>query len=206
MTLQRTIEWHQERLGKPTASRFADIKYARDGKSWSDKTMTYMRELLAERLTGQWNEAYGHAIDWGVEHEDEARELYQSQMKTKVDTVGFIQRDGSGGSPDGVIPVGAGFKAVIEIKCPYNSSAHLDYILNGIDDHMAQIQGNIYFTDAIWCDFISYDLRMPEGLQLFIKRVNRDEDYIADMMARVFKFTADLDEMEKKVREQFKTI
>lgn len=193
--LQRTIEWHMKRLGKPTASRFGDIKPGR-GQKWSDKTQTYMRELLVERLTGQWVEAYGAAIEWGVEHEDEARELYEARYGVQVQRMCFAERDGLGGSPDGLV----GDDGCIEIKCPYNSGNHIDYMLNGCGDHITQIQANIWFNDRQWCDFISYDPRMPEDLQLFVQRVERDPQYIADMINRVQEFRAELDELERKVR------
>ena len=197
-TLQRTTEWHLQRLGKPTASRFADIKPGRSKtEKWSQTTLTYMRELLSERLTGQWSEQYGPAIEWGLEHEDEARELYESRYGWVVERIGFVERNGIGGSPDGLV----GSDGCIEIKCPFNSGHHIDYILNGCDDHMPQIQGNMYLNDRQWCDFISYDPRMPEELRLFVKRIPRDDAYIADMIARVKEFEADIIQAEETIRK-----
>jgi hypothetical protein len=192
------MEWHMERLGKPTASQFDKIKPGR-GKTWSDATITYMKELLAERLTGQWVEAYGNAIEWGNDHEDEARELYTVRTGNQVAQVGFIKSlDGlTGGSPDGMVSESEG---MIEIKCPYVSKNHIEYILNGCDDHWPQIQGNMYFTGAKWADFISYDPRMPEELQLFVIRVERDDNYIVEMIARVQAFLIELDAMERQIR------
>ena len=192
--LQRTIEWHQRRLGKPTASKFGDIKAGR-GAKWSQTTLSYMRELIVERLTGQWVEAYGNAIEWGVEHEDEARELYEARRGVQVNRISFAERDGLGGSPDGLV----GDDGCIEIKGPYSSANHIDYMLNGCGDHMPQIQGNIYFGDRQWCDFISYDPRFPEELQLYVIRVERDDKYIADLIARVQEFKGDLEEIQHQV-------
>lgn len=197
MTLQRTTEWHLMRLGKPTASRFTDIKPGRSKTDkWSEPTQKYMRDLLVERLTGIWTEAYGAAIDWGNDHEDDAREAYTKRTGNRVKIEAFAERDGIGGSPDGLV----GFDGCIEIKCPYNSGNHIDYLLNGCEDHRAQIQANMYFNNRKWCDFVSYDPRMPEELQLVIIRVERDDQFIQDMIARVHDFVADLDEMERKVR------
>lgn len=193
--LQRTIEWHEQRLGKPTASRFGDIKPGR-GAKWSQTTMTYMLELLAERLTGTWKDQYGPAIEWGLEHEDEAREAYEAERSVKVERIAFAERDGLGGSPDGLIWT----DGCIEIKCPYNSGNHLDYMLNGCDDHMAQIQANIHCNGRKWCDFVSYDPRMPEGMRLHIIRIERDDLMITDLIARALDFNADLDEMERRVK------
>ena len=193
--LQRTTEWHLKRLGKPTASQFHRIKPGRNAK-WSDATQTYMRELLVERLTGQWVEAYGMAIDWGNEHEDDARELYEARYGVTVKRESFAERDGLGGSPDGLV----GPDGCIEIKCPYNSGNHIGYMLDGCTDHLPQIQANIYFGNRKWADFISYDPRFPSELQLYVIRVERDEQYIADLIARVTEFKKDLDELEQKVR------
>jgi len=193
--LQRTVEWHQRRLGKPTASRFGDIKPGR-GTKWSQTTMTYMFELLAERLTGQWKQAYGPAVDWGTEHEDEAREAYEAHTGKTVNRYAFAERDGLGGSPDGLV----GDDGCIEIKCPFNSGNHVDYILNGCAGHFPQIQANIYFNNRAWCDFVSYDPRMPEGLQLHIQRIYADEDYISDLLKSVKDFLCDLNELERKLK------
>lgn len=194
-TLQRTTEWHEQRLGKPTASRFGDIKPGR-GMKWSQPTLTYMRELLAERLTGQWTERYGAGIEWGNDHEDEARELYEQVTGHTVERVGFFEREGLGGSPDGLV----GNDGMLEIKCPINSGNHIDYILDGCDEHIPQIQANLYFTGRKWCDFASYDPRMPEGMRLHIIRVERDDNYIVDLIAMAHEFASDLDEMERRVR------
>lgn len=193
--LQRTMEWHEQRLGKPTASRFGDIKPGK-GTKWSQTTLTYMRELLAERLTGQWTERYGAGIEWGNDHEDEARELYEQITGRTVERVGFAERDGMGGSPDGLIHV----DGMLEIKCPINSGNHIDYILDGCEEHMPQIQANLYFTDRKWCDFCSYDPRMPEGMRLHIIHIERDDNYIVDLIAMAHEFAADLDEMERRVK------
>lgn len=195
MIMQRTVDWYMMRLGKPTASRFGDIKPGR-GTKWAVSTLTYMRELLCERLTGQWTEAFGNAIEWGLDHEDEARELYESRYGVTIVGEAFAERDGLGGSPDGL----SGEDGIIEIKCPYNSANHISYILDGCEDNLPQIQANLYFTDRKWCDFISYDPRMPDELKLFVKRIERDDNYIVDMIAKVQDFAADLNEMESKVK------
>ena len=197
MTMQRTMEWHQMRLGKPTASRFGDIRPGRGGNDrWSQATHTYMRELLVERLTGIWSEAYGAAIDWGNDYEDDAREAYTAWTGNQVRQEAFAEKDGIGGSPDGLI----GELGCIEIKCPYNSANHINYKLEGCGQHMAQIQANIYFNNRKWCDFVSYDPRMPEELQLIIIRIERDDTYIDAMIAQVHAFADDLDELERRVR------
>lgn len=204
---QRTLEWYQARLGKPTASRFGDIKYGRKPGEWSQVTISYMMELLAERLTGEPKIISSAAIEWGIEHEDEARELYTKKTGMRVFPAPFYDHVWSGGSPDGVIDasgdsdLGGQPIGIIEIKCPYNSANHIAYMLNGPDEHTPQLQANMYFVNAVYCDFISYDPRMPEALQLYIKRVMYDADYVADMMKTATRFADDLDKLEITLRQ-----
>src|SRR5207253_3198758 len=113
----------------------------------------------------------------------------------KVDQVGFIEHSfmAAGASPDGLV----GEDGTIEIKC-YNSANHIEVLETQVvpNDHMAQIQGQLWITERKWCDYISFDPDMPENAQLFIKRVERDEDYINNLKVEVSIF---LDEVDEKV-------
>jgi hypothetical protein len=114
-----------------------------------------------------------------------------------VEEVGFIPHHdipGSGASPDGFVGEG-----LIEIKCP-NTATHLEYVLAGKppEKYMTQMQWQMAVTGAPWCDFVSYDPRLPEHLQMLIVRVPRDESRIAELEAEVRKF---LGELESKVEQ-----
>ena len=123
--LQRTAEWLHDRCGCLTASRAAAVLSRRkDGKP----TAAYealIETLICERVTGQC-EGIGTtaAMQWGVDHEDEAREAYEAVTGDLVDLVGFIRHpeiDFFGASPDGLV----GEDGLLEIKCPYSSAKHL---------------------------------------------------------------------------------
>jgi hypothetical protein len=58
------------------------------------------------------------------------------------------------------------------------------------------MQAQMAVTGAKWCDFVSFDPRMPERSQLLIVRVLRDSEYIIYMEAEIKQF---LSEVEKEV-------
>ena len=108
-------------------------------------------------------------------------------MGVAVEQTGFVAHDTllAGCSPDGLVD----WDGLIEIKCPFNSANHIETLLRGMpDEHRAQVQGQMWITGRQWCDFVSYDPRMPEPLQLHIQRINRDPGFIADLEAKVTSF------------------
>ena len=200
--IQRSEEWFSARLGKVTASRIADVM-AKTKTGYSASRQNYMMELLTERLTGERTESYQSAdMLWGIEHEDESRELYESITGNTVMQVGFIiapDNINAGASPDGLIGIDGG----LEIKCP-KTATHVNYILTeNIDTkYIYQMQWGMYCTNRMWWDFVSYDPRMHKKLRIFIKRVDRDEDMINNIRNEVYKFLDELNEIEKKLKEK----
>ena len=55
-------------------------------------------------------------------------------------------------------------------------------------------------TGRKWWDFVSFDPRMPTNCQLFIKRVYRDETYIADLAGAVAQFLDEVNDLTEKLR------
>lgn len=196
---QQSTEWYQARLGRVTASKISDVM-AKTKTGYSATRKNYMTQLLLERLTGQKEESYTNtAMQHGIETEDEARKSYEIETFNVVEECGFYETPGlmSGASPDGLI----GEEGLIEIKCP-NTSTHIETILNKEIDrkYFLQMQWQMFCTNRKWCDFVSYDNRVPGNLRLFIKRVERDEDLLMEIFEEVKKFLAELDEYEQKVR------
>ncbi len=195
---QRTPEWYAARAGKVTASRVADV-IAKTKSGPSASRATYMGELIAERLTGVCVERYTNsAMQWGTDTEAEALAAYQFDTTTLVTPVGFCQHpkiEMAGASPDGC----AGFDGLLEIKCP-NSSTHIDTLLGRSvpAKYVTQMQWQLACTGRKWCDFVSYDPRLPEAMRLFIKRVARDDKAIAELEMSVAEF---LMELEAKLAE-----
>ncbi len=197
---QRTDEWFTARLGKVTASRVADV-VAKTKTGYSASRENYMADLIVERLTGQKASSFSNAaMDWGVEQESNARAAYSARTGELVEEVGFIPHailHDSGASPDGLVGDGC-----VEFKCP-NTATHLEYLLAGkpVEKYVTQMQWQMACTGAAWCDFVSYDPRLPEHLQLLIVRVPRDDKRIAELETEVRKFLAELDDKLAKLKE-----
>ena len=185
---QRTDDWFTARLGKVTASRVADV-VAKTKSGYSTSRENYMAQLVCERLTGKPAEQYSNsAMQWGTDTEPLARAAYEARMDILVDEVGFIDHPSivnSGASPDGLV----GADGLIEIKCP-NTSTHIDTLLNQAvpKKYADQIFWQMACTGRDWCDFVSYDPRLPPDLQLFIKRIPRDNQYIRLLESEVIEF------------------
>lgn len=185
---QRTDDWFTARLGKVTASRVADV-VAKTKSGYSTSRENYMAQLVCERLTGKPAEQYSNsAMQWGTDTEPLARAAYEARMDVLVDEVGFIDHPSivnSGASPDGLV----GVDGLIEIKCP-NTSTHIDTLLNQAvpKKYADQIFWQMACTGRDWCDFVSYDPRLPSDLQLFIKRIPRDNQYIRLLESEVIEF------------------
>ena len=198
---QRTEEWFSARLGKVTASRVADVlAKIKTGESASRKN--YKMELVVQRLTGKPQELFTNAaMEWGTEQEPFARMAYEAHTGTFVKEDGFVDHptiEGFGCSPDGIVGDG-----LIEIKCP-NTATHIETVLENKvpSKYIPQMQCQMACTGAKWCDFVSFDPRVPEDLQLFVVRVERDQEYIDLMEAEVKQFLNEVADMVTKLKER----
>lgn len=197
---QRTDDWFQARLGKVTASRVADV-VAKTKSGYSASRDNYMADLIVERLTGQKASSFSNAaMEWGTEQEPNARAAYSARTGELVEEVGFIDHPTialSGASPDGLVGEG-----IVEFKCP-NTATHLEYLLAGKppEKYVTQMQWQMACTGRPWCDFVSYDPRLPEHLQMLTLRVPRNEVRIIELEDEVRKFLAELDDKVKKLQE-----
>lgn len=200
MIEQGTKEWFEQRLGRVTASRISDLM-AKTKTGYGASRANYMAQLVVERLTGTWEDGFkSPAMVWGTETEPLARmayELHTGEMVTEVPMIAHSVIEMAGASPDGII----GIDGLIEIKCP-NTSTHIDTLLEGEapGKYILQMQWQMACTGRKWCDFVSFDPRMPEDLQLFVKRVDRDDDLIKEIEAEVVKFLEELDAKIEKLK------
>jgi len=199
MIEQGTPEWFAQRLGKVTASRVADI-IAKTKTGVAASRGNYLAQLVAERLTGQAADSFkSGAMQHGTETEPMARMAYETETGQMVTEVAMIQHpkiEMAGASPDGIV----GEDGLVEIKCP-NTSTHIATLMadKAPSGYMAQMQWQMACTGRAWVDFVSFDPRMPEDMQLFIKRVPRDENLIAEYEAEVIKFLAEVQETVDKL-------
>lgn len=200
---QRTPEWYQSRLGKVTASRVSDV-VAKTKSGYSASRANYMAELLCERLTGCVGASYSNAaMEWGIATEPQAIAAYEGVKGELVEKVGFVPHstiEMSGASPDGLI----GNDGLIEVKCP-NTATHVDTLLNATipAKYIAQMQWQMACTGKKWCDFVSYDPRLPEKMQLFVKRLDRDDTYIGELEKEVVLFLTELENQVNQLNKQY---
>jgi len=193
---QRTDEWFESRLGKATASRIADI-IAKTKTGPSASRENYAVQLVLERITQSKGESYTNAaMQWGTETEPMARQQYELKRGVFVDEIGFIDHPTiamSGASPDGLV----GADGLVEIKCP-NSATHMETLVSRKipQKYIPQMMWQMACTGRNWCDFVSFDPRFPENLQIFVERVEYDPTYARMLELEVTQF---LDEVEKKV-------
>jgi putative phage-type endonuclease len=201
MIEQGTPEWFAQRLGKVTASRVADI-IAKTKTGVAASRGNYLAQLVAERLTGQAADSFkSRAMQHGTETEPMARMAYETETGQMVTEVAMIQHpkiEMAGASPDGLV----GEDGLVEIKCP-NTSTHIATLMadKAPSGYMDQMQWQMACTGRAWVDFVSFDPRMPEDMQLFIKRVPRDEKLIAEYEAEVIKFLAEVQDTVDKLIE-----
>jgi putative phage-type endonuclease len=197
---QRSEAWFAQRLGKVTASRVSDV-IAKTKSGYSASRDNYMADLIVERLTGQKASSFSNAaMEWGTATEPAARAAYSAATGELVEEVGFIDHPriaNSGASPDGLVGDG-----LVEIKCPATAT-HLDTLLAGTvpSKYIAQMQWQMACTDRKFCDFASYDPRLPDHLRLFVKRVERDDAYIRMLEGEVTLFLSELEEKVTKLQE-----
>jgi putative phage-type endonuclease len=191
--IQGSDEWKALRLGKVTASRVADM-VARTKSGYGASRANYAAQLIVDRLTGVPSETFVNAaMQHGTDTEPEARAAYEFYQGVTVEQVAFAPhpRIGDAGcSPDGLV----GDDGMVEIKCP-NTATHLDTLLGQSTParYIDQIQFQLACTGRAWCDFVSYDNRLPERMRLFVRRVSRDDKRIVELEAEAVAFLQEID-------------
>lgn len=198
MIEQGSAEWFAARLGKVTASRVADV-IAKTKTGWGASRANYAAELIAERLTGKTAESYTNAaMQWGLDHEADARAAYEFRTDSEVTLIGYAphpQIEMAGASPDGLV----GDDGLVEFKCP-NTATHIDTLLGEpvAGKYFTQTCWQMACTGRQWCDWVSFDPRLPESMRLFVHRFQRDSIVIGALEREVVAF---LDEIDRKVAE-----
>ena len=200
---QGSQEWFEARCGRVTASRVADV-VARTKTGWGASRANYMAQLIAERLTGAVADSYTNAaMQWGVDTEPQARDAYEFYANVDVEQVAIVEHPEipmSSASPDGLV----GEDDMVEIKCP-NTATHIDTLLGSTIDkkYITQMQWQMACAGRKWCDFVSYDPRMTEEMRIFIQRVERSDERIAELEKDVREFLAELDLKVTALRERY---
>lgn len=206
MIEQGSPEWFAERLGKVTASRVADV-IAKTKTGPAASRANYMAQLVCERLTKEPTESFtSKEMQWGTDQEPNARSAYEFRTDATVELVGFVPHPtigDSGASPDGLVAA----DGLVEIKCP-NTATHIETLLGRSvpGKYITQIQWQLACTGRQWCDYVSFDPRMPESMSLFVARVARDPAMIADLEKQVSDFLAELSRKVSDLKAQYEKI
>ena len=190
---QRTDSWFAARAGKVTASAIYKVM-ARTKTGWGADRANYMAQLVSERLTGRPADSFSNsAMQWGIDTEPQARAMYELETGQGVVECGFFDHPEiamSGASPDGLI----GEKGLIEIKCP-NTATHIA-TLRGAEiegKYIKQMQWQMACTGTDWCDFVSFDPRLPDEMQMHVRRIERDDEMLREIGEHVTEFLAEVD-------------
>jgi putative phage-type endonuclease len=196
---QGSSDWHQHRCGSLGASQVHEV-LAKTKSGYSAARGNAIARIVSEKLTGVVQETYKNAaMQWGNDTEPQARSAYSFFTGNPVSVVGMFKHPtmaGTHASPDGLV----NDDGLIEIKCP-NTLTHIETLDSEKIDpkYITQMQWQMFLTGRDWCDFVSFDPRMPDDLQLFIKRVRRDPQHISELCDEVSKFLGEVDEMMVRI-------
>ena len=195
---QGSEAWLAARAGKVTASMISNVLAKPETAAYRD----YQAQIVAELLTGkpQGSDFTNEAMQFGTEQEPFARSAYEVFTGFTVDEVGLVLHptiDRAGASPDGLV----GSDGLVEIKCP-KIATHLAYICAGVvpTKYKNQMLFQMICAERAWCDFVSFRPDLPEHLQLFVIRFQRDEAKIKELTTAVNSFLVQVDEMLKKLK------
>lgn len=199
--LQRSEGWFADRCGKVTASRIKDIGAKPvKGRAYNALTLT----ILSERITGVQEETKTNSLmQWGIDQEENAITAYENETGNFVKGTGLIDHPViklSGASPDGLI----GLDGQIEVKCPATTT-HLNTLLTKEvpAEYIPQITWQLACTRRKWCDFISFDPRLPEHLQIVIIRVYAKDLDIAGIEQAVINFNIVVDKAMAELSAEY---
>lgn len=190
---QNSAEWLAARCGSLGASSIADM-VAKTRTGWGASRFNLAAKLVCERLTGTPQESYTNAaMQWGHDTEPQARAMYEFMRDVAVQQVGLVLHPSiskSHASPDGLV----GDDGLIEIKCP-NTATHIETLLSEDVEgkYVKQMQWQMACCGRAWCDFVSFDPRLPAEMQMFVQRVPRDDDFIAELEREARLFLAEID-------------
>jgi hypothetical protein len=197
---QRSPEWFQARLGRLTGSNAAKAIDLKVKGGETEKRAKFRTQLVCERVIGLSMDAddfVTREMQRGIDMESAAAIRYEARSPHLVRWSGFLSHNSLmvGCSLDG--HVGDPLVGIVELKCP-KQTTHASYWLSGglPDEYDAQVAHNLWVSGAQWLDFVSFDDRFPESLELFVVRVTRNDVDIAGYAAKAMDFLASVDREE----------
>jgi exodeoxyribonuclease (lambda-induced) len=203
-------EWHKNRCGAITASRYGDAISLMQRNSGLRKVggptaaaEEYAAEIAMERIAGAPYKETAKAwiLERGHEMEDKARLRYEEDYGVIVEESGIAKSldDWFGYSTDGIV----GDKGLIEIKSPINALKVLEMFKSGdTSEYDFQMQGGMWLMNREWCDFIMYVPQLASAHKdLYVKRIFRDDKFIAAMELELYRFRRMVMDAETIFRE-----
>lgn len=203
MMEQRSDEWFAARCGKATASALYKVM-AKTKTGWGADRTNYAAQLVTERLTGRPADSFSNAaMQWGIDTEAQARMAYAFHADENPVEIGFLDHPRiawSGASPDGLV----GLNGMIEIKCP-NTATHIATLDGAPIDrkYLYQMQWQMACAERDWCDFVSFDPRLPPAMQMHTRRVERDDELLGELETAVTEFLAEVAETVARLEARY---
>ena len=169
--IQGSEEWFALRLKYPLTASHAQA-IATGGKGLE----TLCWDKMAEKYSDAPRVSYTNEhLERGIELESQARSIYELETGRAVSEVGFVTNKSisnvAGCSPDGIVE-----KGLMEIKC-FEDKKHFKMIKQGIvieSQYQWQMQMQMLFTGAEFCDFVLYNPNYKESL--LVERVLPDKE------------------------------
>ena len=201
---QLDAEWFKARIGCLTSSRVADAvtRRKRNPKEPLQAYLDLRMDLAVERVTNKISEKYvSKWMERGVEMEPLARAAYELRRDVETEQVGFVIHptlNWAGCSPDGLI----GTDGLLELKVP-KSTTHAEYLLGECvpEEYIPQMTWQLACCPGRqWNDFVSYCPDFPAPLDVFICRLNRDNQKIAVMEAEATVFLKEVEDLTLRLR------
>lgn len=223
---QRSAEWFKMRLGCITGSKVSVLmsKGHKKDENFSATGKAYLYQLAAER---QFNPAFldddtfedyiqstnitTKAMQWGIDNEEAARNLFEKLIGKEVIEVSLCSHDTIphfAASPDGMIRNidGDGNMGVLEIKCPslgtfeqYKTEIHNAEDLKEVKpEYYWQMMAEMTCTGAICGEFVAYCPWLTDPIH--ITHIARNDDDIKAMEEKVVMANEFIDNIIKQYK------
>ena len=204
---QNSPDWFNIRLGLFTSSQIFNLFVKGRGDTISKSAETYITQKAIETIYPLEVEGFSSkAMQWGTEHEDNARSVYEVLTGNEVSNGGFyIFDENTGSSPDGLV----GDDGIVEIKCPYTRINHINNVINLKDDvdlyklskqYYYQVHHQMFCSGRKWVDFMSFDPRLLDSKNfLHVIRIERNEELMDQMAETIYQ----AGKIKQKIIEKF---
>lgn len=211
---QRSLDWFRMRFGNLTGSKISVImtKGRKKDEIFSQTAKAYLYQLAAERSFNPdflndddvfqdyiyLAQLHSKAVEWGQEQEGNAKDLlmklyYPDKELLEVSSCAHDTIPHFAASPDGLIRKAEedGSMRVVEVKCPsigtfmqYKAEIHDAESLKTVKpEYYWQVQAELDCTGCRNADFVVYCPWLSNPLH--VARIERNEDDITEMEARV---------------------